>query len=162
MWNQGWMGAVSLFVKFYLKSWRTSCPLQPSVAFISFCPVHTLLPTRTWLPICTLKYTETGQHCEFCTNQTDFNAFWVIVTYQRSWLPHWSLDSNRSWGPLKKQKKNVFRPPEDTVSRQTVRAVCPLPTAEARSHRDSWTFHTHSFSFVSFAALLAWSSCLSL
>lgn len=52
----------------YLQSRRTRCPLEASVSFISFCPVHALLPTRTWLTICTLKYSQTGQHCELCTS----------------------------------------------------------------------------------------------
>lgn len=47
----------------YLQSRRTRCPLKSLVSFISFRPVHALLPTRTWLTICTLKYTQTGQQC---------------------------------------------------------------------------------------------------
>lgn len=35
-----------------------------------------------------------------------YDAFWVSITYWKSWLAHRSLNSNRSWGSLEKQRGN--------------------------------------------------------
>lgn len=35
-----------------------------------------------------------------------YDAFWVSITYWKSWLAHRSLNSNSSWGSLEKQRGN--------------------------------------------------------